>query len=168
MARPSVVWAEAVVSGAPGIGRCASMPPVRVIEPSLAIWRIAYLAARAAPQKRTSIRALLASMSRSWVGPNMWPQSPAVKTRWSKGPAASKKVATEASSFTSTVWPLAPRPSFSAAASMRGAWLEPTTTSAPASSAAAATAKPTPDAPPITTTFAPSSFAMMWSPMRLG
>ena len=39
--------------------------------------------------------------------------------------AASKKAATEASSFTSTVRPLAPRPSFSAAASMRGVWLEP-------------------------------------------
>ncbi len=139
------------------------MPPVRVIEPSAAIWRIACLAARAAPQNRTSIRALLASTSRSRVGPNMWPQSPAVNTRWSNGPAASKKPATDASSFTSTVRPLAPAPSFAAAAAIRAAWLEPTTTSAPAASAAAATANPTPEAPPITTTFAPFSFAMTHS-----
>ena len=58
------------------------------------------------------------------------------------------------------VRPLAPRPSVLAAASIPRAWLEPTTTSAPAAIAAAATPKPTPDAPPITTIFAPSSFAM--------
>ena len=85
MARPSLVCAEAVVRGAPGMGRCASMPPVRVIDPSLAIWPRACLAARVAPQKRTSIRALLASTSRSRVGPRI--SSPRRRRRARRWPA---------------------------------------------------------------------------------